>query len=46
MDSMLSFCVELLSAIADFLNTEPIFYLFGVLLFVVVCKALRMLTSW
>ena len=46
MDSMLAFCVELLSAIADFLMTEPIFYLFGVLLFVVVCKALRMLSSW
>lgn len=46
MDAMMSFCVELLSAIADFLMTEPIFYLFGVLLFVVVCKALRMLMPW
>lgn len=43
MAPMLNFVVELLSAVADFLSAEPIFYLFGVLLFVFVCKGLRML---
>ena len=46
MDSMIDFVVALLAAISDFISAEPIFYLFGVLLFVVVCKALRMLMSW
>lgn len=46
MDSMIDFIVALLSAVSDFIAAEPIFYLFGVLLFVIVCKALRMLMSW
>lgn len=43
MEPMLDFVYALLSAIVDFVAAEPIFYLFGVLLFVFVCKGLRML---
>lgn len=43
MQPMLDFVVALLRAVADFLASEPIFYLFGVLLFVFICKGLRML---
>ena len=43
MQSMLDFVVALLAAVSDFVAAEPIFYLFGVLLFVFICKGLRML---
>lgn len=43
MQPMLDFVVALLSAVSDFVASPPIFYLFGVLLFVFVCKGLRML---
>lgn len=43
MDSLITFVVALLSAVSDFIAAEPIFYLFGVLLFVFVCKGVRML---
>ena len=43
MAPMLNFVTALLSAVSDFVAAEPIFYLFGVLLFVFVCKGLRML---
>ena len=43
MQSMLDFVVSLLGAVSDFVAAEPIFYLFGVLLFVFVCKGLSLL---
>ena len=43
MQPMLDFVVALLGAVSDFVAAEPIFYLFGVLLFVFVCKGVRML---
>lgn len=43
MQPMLDFVVALLTAVSDFIAAEPIFYLFGVLIFVFVCKGLRML---
>lgn len=43
MEPMLNFVVALLDAVADFVGTEPIFYLFGVILFVFICKGLHML---
>lgn len=43
MEPMLDFVVELLRSVADFVGSEPIFYLFGVLLFIFICKGLRML---
>lgn len=46
MAEMIDFIVAVLSAVADFIATPPIFYLFGVLLFLIVCKALKSLMSW
>ena len=43
MAPMLDFVIALLRAVSDFVGSEPIFYLFGVLLFVFICKGLRML---
>ena len=43
MEPMLAFVVALLKAVSDFVAAEPIFYLFGVIIFVFVCKGLRLL---
>lgn len=41
MENMSAFFVEMLNAISNFLGSEPIIYLFGLLLLVVVVKVLK-----
>lgn len=43
MTEMVSFSVAMMGAISEFLLTPPIFYLFGLICFVFVCKALRII---
>ena len=43
MDNLIVFSVSMLGAVAEFLGTEPIIYLFGLVCLVVVCKALHIL---
>ena len=43
MQPMLDFVVALFAVVSDFVAAEPIFYLFGVLLFVFICKGIQML---
>ena len=45
MTSMVDFSIAMLQAVADFLNTEPIIYLFGLILFCFVCKIFKLLSS-
>ena len=47
MADMIQFSIALLNAVADFLQTEPIFYLFGTVIFLFVVKAfLSMYFIW
>ncbi len=46
MTPMINFSVALLQAVADFLATEPIIYLFGTVIFCFICKAVRSLMSF
>lgn len=41
MSDMIAFCTSILGLLADFLATEPIFYLFALICFVFVCKAVK-----
>lgn len=41
MSAMMDYTLFLLQAIAQFLATEPIFYLFGVIIFCFICKAIK-----
>ena len=41
MTPMIDFSVALLQAVADFLAAEPMIYLFGVVLFCFICKAIK-----
>ena len=43
MNLMLDFSVALLGAICDFLATPPVFYLFGLICFILVCKAVKII---
>lgn len=43
MNDMISFSVAMMGAVADFLTTPPIIYLFGLVCFVFLCKALKIL---
>ena len=43
MTPMIDFSIALLGAVADFLAAEPVFYLFGVVLFCFICKAIKVL---
>ena len=43
MNEMISFSTAILGVICDFLATPPISYLFGLVCFVFVCKALKIL---
>jgi len=45
MSNMIDFTVALLGAVADFLSTEPVFYLFTVIIFCFICKAVIILCS-
>lgn len=41
MDNMLAFSIGLLEAVADFLGSEPIIYVFGLVCFVIVAKVFK-----
>ena len=43
MDVMLDFSIAILQAVCEFLATPPIFYLFGLICFVLVCKAVKII---
>lgn len=43
MSVMLDFSIALLGAVCDFLATPPVFYLFGLICFVLVCKAVKII---
>lgn len=44
MTPMMDFTIWLLGAVADFLATEPVIYLYGVILFIFVIRVIRSLT--
>ena len=46
MEGMIQFNIALLGAVADFLKTEPIFYLFGVVIFLFVVKSFLLILSF
>lgn len=43
MQLMLDFSVAILEAVCDFLITPPVFYVFGLICFVLVCKAVKII---
>ena len=43
MDEMITFCTAMLEAVADFLMTPPIFYLFGLICFCFIAKFIKIL---
>ena len=43
MNLMLEFSVAILDAVCEFLATPPVFYIFGLICFVLVCKAVKIL---
>lgn len=43
MQLMLDFSVAILAAVCDFLITPPVFYVFGLICFVLVCKAVKII---
>lgn len=45
MMEMMDFSVALLGAVCQFLLAPPVFYLFGLVCFCYVCKALKILMS-
>lgn len=45
MTAMQEFTVWMLGAVADFLAAEPIFYLYGVMVFCFVCKGVKTLIT-
>lgn len=43
MQTMLDFSIAILNAVCDFLITPPVFYVFGLICFVLVCKAVKII---
>ena len=43
MELMLEFSIGILNAVADFLVKPPMLYLFGLVCFVLVCKAVKVI---
>ena len=43
MKKMFDFSIAILDGVADFLATPPVFYVFGLILFVLVCKGFKIL---
>ena len=43
MQTMLDFNVGMLNAVCEFLMTPPVFYLFGLICFILVCKAVKII---
>ena len=46
MDSMLTFSVGMLNAVADFLGSEPIIYVFGLVCLLILIKGFKNITSF
>lgn len=46
MENMLSFSIGLLEAVADFLGSEPIIYIFGLVCFGIIIKVFKDITSF
>lgn len=46
MTDMVNFSVALLAALADFLGTPPVFYLFSIICFCFICKGVKTLMAW
>lgn len=45
MTAMIDYSLEMLRALASFLSSEPVIYLFGLILLCFVCKAIKILIS-
>lgn len=45
MTPMIDFSVAMLTALSDFLLSEPVFYLFGLVCFLFIVKAFKILVS-
>lgn len=45
MQEMVDFSTAILNAVCDFLETPPVFYVFGLICFVLVCKGVKILMS-
>jgi len=45
MNAMIDFSVAMLQALANFLGSDPIFYLFGMICFCFLCKAVKTLMA-
>lgn len=45
MSAMQEFTLFMLQAVADFLASEPVFYLFGVVIFCFICKTIKTFIS-
>lgn len=45
MQLMFDFSLAILNAVCDFLATPPVFYVFGLICFVLVCKGVKILIS-
>ena len=43
MELMVDFSTAILSAVCDFLMTPPVFYVFSLICFVLVCKAVKII---
>lgn len=43
MEVMIEFSIAILDAVCEFLITPPIFYLFGLICFVMICKAVKII---
>lgn len=43
MEVMIEFSAAILDAVCEFLITPPVFYLFGLICFVMVCKAVKII---
>lgn len=45
MNAMIDFSVAMLQALANFLGSEPIIYLFGMIVFCFLCKGVKTLMA-
>lgn len=45
MIAMQEFSLFMLQAVAEFLGAEPVFYLFGIICFCFICKAIKIFIS-
>lgn len=45
MREMFDFSIAILNGVCDFLATPPVFYVFGLICFVLVCKGVKILMS-